>query len=180
MKNILCLFVLLAAQTKLFAQKNHSQISLRNFIQEIIRATPENFQSIKGEQIGGEPGTVQFLSTIKAPGSIENKVIGYTGLKSIDWVWECKFSSIEKFEDLQKQYKKLYNDLSKGSVRTNAQNYVALNKYEQPTEEQRIWNNQFRVVNSRIMIDLVAEQQYYEWTIFLRVYNLDSMNGFAN
>ena len=176
MKNICCLFLLFMFQVKLFAQKNQSGLSLRNFIQEIIRVTPEDFKEIRGERIGGEPGTIQYMSTIKAPGSVENKVIGYSGRKSIDWVWECKFSSIEKFEDLQKQYKKLYNELGKGSVKANSQNYVAVNKYEPPTEEQRIWNNQFRVVNSRIIIDLVAEQQYFEWIIFLRVYNLDRLN----
>jgi hypothetical protein len=180
MRIIISLIILIALQPKLFAQKDNSQQTLRNFIQDVIRAAPENFISLKGEQIGGEPGTVQFLSKTKAPGAIENKIIGYSGRKSTDWVWECKFSSIEKFQDLQKQYKKLYNDISKGSLKGNSQSYVALNKYEQPTEDQRIWNNQFRVVNSKITIDLVAEQQYYEWIIFLRVYNLESMNGFSN
>jgi hypothetical protein len=177
MKNYFFLLLIILFQQYGFAQKENNQGSLRNFIQEIVRSAAEDFADIKGTQIGGEPGTIQFLSLKEIPGSIENKVIGYSGLKKTDWVWESKLNYFEKIEDLQVQYKKVYKEISKGSVKSNAKTYEPLGEYEQPTEEQRIWTNQFRVVNTKIMIDLVAEQQNYEWVIYLRIYNLDNLGG---
>jgi hypothetical protein len=172
--------MLFLLKQNLFAQKESSPSSLKNFIQEIVKSSEEDFADIKGEQIGGEPGTIQFLSRKEAPGSLENKVIGYSGHKKTDWVWESKLKSFEKIEDLQTLYKKIYKEIGKGSIKSNSRTYEPLSEYEPPTEEQRIWTNQFKVVNTGIMIDLVAEQQYHEWVIYLRIYNLENLAGLSN
>jgi len=177
MKNLTLSILFLSLSFSLFAQKDNSSVSVKNFIQEVIKSVSEDYVSIRGEQISGEPGTIQFISTISAPGSLENKVIGYEGRKKTDWVWESRLRAYEKIEDLQVQYKKLYNELRGGSIKSSAKTYEALSTFEQPTEEQRIWTNQFRVVNTKIMIDLVAEQINYEWVIWLRIYNLDYMSA---
>ena len=177
MKNLTLIILFFSLSLSLFAQKDNSSASVKNFIQDVIKTAQEDYVSIRGEQISGEPGTIQFISKIAAPGSLENKVIGYSGRKKTDWVWESRLRAFETIDDLQTQYKKLYNELRGGSIKTSAKTYEALSVYEQPTEEQRIWTNQFRVVNSKIMIDLVAEQINYEWIIWLRIYNLDYMSG---
>jgi hypothetical protein len=161
----------------LFAQKENTNAGLKSVLQDVLRASSEDFLSLRGEQISGETGTIQYLSTISAPGSQENKVIGYSGPKKTDWVWESKLNSFEDIKDLQKQYKKIYSEISKGSVKGNAKTYEPLSEYEPPTEDQRIWTNQFKVVTTRLMIDLVAEQQYNVWVIWLRVYNLENLAG---
>ena len=180
MKNYFIVALLLLLQGTLLAQKENSQSSIRNFIQEIVRSSEGDFADIKGEEIGGEPGTIQFISKKEAPGSLENKVIGYSGRKKTDWVWESKLKSFEKIEDLQSHYKKIYKEIGKGSIKSNSKTYEPLSEYEHPNEEQRIWTNQFQVINTKIMIDLVAEQQYNEWVIYLRIYNLENLAGLSN
>jgi hypothetical protein len=177
MKNLTLVTLFSFFSFSLFAQKDNSPISIKNFLQDVIKAASDDYASIRGEQVSGEPGTIQFLSTISAPGSLENKVIGYTGRKKTDWVWESRLRAYETIENLQTQYKKLYNDIRGGSIKSSAKTYEAVSEYEQPSEEQRIWTNQFKVVNTKIMIDLVAEQVNYEWVIWLRIYHLDNMAG---
>ncbi len=180
MKNYFLITLLLLLHQQLLAQKENNLSSLKNFIQEIVKSSDEDFADIKGEQIGGEPGTIQFLSKKEAPGSLENKVIGYSGRKKTDWVWESKLKSFEKIEDLQNHYKRIYKEIGKGSIKSTSKIYEPVSEYEHPTEEQRIWTNQFKVVNSEMMIDLVAEQQYHEWIIYLRIYNLENLAGLSN
>jgi hypothetical protein len=86
-------------------------------------------------------------------------------------------SARDTYEDLEEQYKKIYNEISRGSVKGNSKTYEPVSEYEHPTEEQRIWTNQFKVVTTKLMIDLVAEQHYQEWVIWLRVYNLENLAG---
>lgn len=161
----------------LFAQKENTGAGLKSMLQDVLRAAAEDYLSLRGEQISGETGTIQYVSNIQAPGSQENKVIGYIGPKKTDWVWESRLNSFEDINEMQKQYKKIYNEISRGSVKGNAKTYEAVSEYESPTEEKRIWNNQFKVVSTRLMIDLVAEEQYHQWIIWLRVYNLENLAG---
>lgn len=175
MKKHLLTILFLSFSYLVIAQKESSSASIKNVIQDVIRAAQDDYVSIRGEQVSGEPGTIQFLSTISAPGSQENKIIGYSGRKKTDWVWESRLRAFETIAELQVQYKKLYNEIRGGSIKSNAKTYEALSSYEQPMEEQRIWTNQFRVVNTNMMIDLVAEQINYEWVIWLRIYSLEKI-----
>jgi hypothetical protein len=181
MKKIILINLLIITSISLFAQKvtnkDNTGYGLKTILQEVLRAAAEDFVSLRGEPISGETGTISYLSTIAPTGSQENKIIGYTGPKKTDWVWESKLNNFEDIKELQKQYKRIYAEISKGSVKGNAKTYEPLSEYEQPTEDQRIWTNQFKVVSTRLMIDLVAEQQYHEWVIWLRVYNLENLAG---
>jgi hypothetical protein len=177
MKHTICLITLIITSLSLFAQKDNTNSGLKSILQDILRAAGEDFVSLRGEQVSGETGTIQYLSTIQAPGSQENRIIGYAGPKKTDWVWESKLQQFEDIKELQKQYKKIYNEISRGSVKGNSKTYEPVSEYEHPTEEQRIWTNQFKVVTTKLMIDLVAEQHYQEWVIWLRVYNLENLAG---
>jgi hypothetical protein len=164
MKKTTLLALLITTSFSLFAQKENTNAGLKSVLQDVLRASSDDFVSLRGEQVSGETGTIQYLSTISAPGSLENRVIGYSGPKKTDWVWESKLNSLEDIKDLQKQYKKIYSEISKGSVKGNAKTYEPLSEFEQ-------------LVTTRLMIDLVAEQQYNVWVIWLRVYNLENLAG---
>ncbi|MFN5335468.1 MAG: hypothetical protein ACK5BV_09795 [Bacteroidota bacterium] len=177
MKKLILINLLIITSINLFGQKDNAGSGLKTMLQEVLRAAAEDFISLRGDQISGETGTISYLSTLSAPGSQENRIIGYNGPKKTDWVWESKLNNFEDIKDLQKQYKKIYTEISRGSVKGNAKTYEPLSEYENPTEDQRIWTNQFKVVSTQLIIDLVAEQQYNEWVIWLRVYNLENLAG---
>jgi hypothetical protein len=145
-------------------------------IERVLTSYTYQFSDIKGERLSSDPGTIQFRSSLQSPGSVENKVIGYTGKRTTSWVWESKLLATEDFEELKRKYKAVYNDISGGMLKTTTRRFVATGPYESPSEEQRLWSNQFRInenqaPHSNIVIDLVAENIGFEWIIWLRVYD---------
>jgi hypothetical protein len=175
MKKIFFLISFLFTGLFLFAQKESKEVSLKETVQAVLRAAADDFIEIRGEALMGEPGTKLFASTITAPHSLENKILGYEGLKKTDWVWESKLRVIEKTEDLAKEYKSFYQELKGGSLKTLSKNYESVLPYEHPNASRRIWTNQFKVVGSQLMIDLVAENSDFEWVIWLRIYDKESV-----
>ncbi|MBU6158295.1 MAG: hypothetical protein KGP35_04600 [Bacteroidetes bacterium] len=171
MKKLFLLSFFIFPATFLKAQEKPKQESLRETVQAVLRAAAEDFIEIRGEALMGEPGTKLFASTIYAPNSLENKILGYEGLKKTDWVWESKLRIIENTEDLAKEYKKIYQELKGVSLKTLSKSYEPVLSYEHPNTSRRIWTNQFKVVGKQLMIDLVAENSDFEWVIWLRVYD---------
>lgn len=158
------------------AQIKSTAPSVKPTIERVLTSYSYQFSDIKGERLGSDPGTIQFASSLQTPGSVENKVIGYTGKRKTYWVWESKLLVTEDFEELKRKYKALYNDINGGIIKTTTRRFVATAPYESPAEEQRLWSNQFRLnenqaPHSNLVIDLVAENVGFEWIIWLRVYD---------
>ncbi len=177
-QNLLLLCKSLLLVVSLSAQVKNPFTSIKPQLEKVINAYPSQFASIKGTQSQGEPNTMQYTSTIEIKGALETKVIGYPSKKNIHWLWEAKLFVTEDMELLKKQYKAYYNDIagkslmSKGSINS----LYATTSYQAPTEELRLWTNQFRINDatkelSKMVIDLVAEYDKFEWVIYLRVYD---------
>ena len=173
---LLCKSLLLVVS--LSAQVKNTFTSIKPQLEKVINAYPSQFASIKGTQSQGEPNTIQYTSTIEIKGAFESKVIGYPSKSNIHWLWEAKLFVTEDINLLKKQYKAYYNDIagkslmSKGSINS----LYATTSYNAPTEELRLWTNQFRINDatgglSKMVIDLVAEYDKFEWIIYLRVYD---------
>ena len=99
MKHSILFTVLIIFSIGAYSQKENTGSGLKSILQDVLRASAEDFISLRGEQVSGETGTIQYLSTIQAPGSKENKVIGYIGPKKTDWVWESRLNSFEDIND---------------------------------------------------------------------------------
>lgn len=175
MKKLFLFLIILFSFSFLVAQDKPKQESLKESVQIVLRAASEDFIEIRGEALMSEPGTKLFVSTVAPPNSLENKIFGYEGLKKTDWVWESKMRVIEKTEDLAREYKNIYQELKGGSLKTLSKNYEPVLAYEHPNTSRRIWTNQFKVVGKNLMIDLVAENSDFEWVIWLRVYDKESV-----
>ncbi len=162
----------------LSAQVKNPFTSIKPQLEKVIKAYPVQFASIKGTQSQGEPNTIEYTSTIEIKGASESKVIGYPSKTKIHWLWETKLFVTEDMELLKKQYKAYYNDIagkslmSKGTINS----LYATTAYNAPSEELRLWTNQFRMNDatgefSKLVVDLVAEYDKFEWIIYLRVYD---------
>lgn len=172
---LLCKSILLASF--LSAQVKNPLTSIRPQLEKVIGAYPGEFSSIKGEQSQGEPNTIEYASTIEIKGSVESKVIGYPSKTKIHWLWEAKLLVTEDMELLKKQYKAYYNDIAGKSLlsKGNINSLHATTAYNAPTEELRLWTNQFRINDvtgeySKLVVELVAEYDKFEWIVYLRVY----------
>lgn len=173
---LLCKSLLLVVS--LSAQVKNPFTSIKPPLEKVINAYPNQFASIKGTQSQGDPNTIQYTSTIEIKGSLETKVIGYPSKTKIHWLWEAKLFVTEDMDLLKKQYKAYYNDIAGKSLMSkgNINSLHATAAYNAPTEELRLWNNQFRMNDntgefSNLVIDLVAEYDKFEWVIYLRIYD---------
>ena len=160
------------------AQTKNVFTSIRPQLEKVINDYPNQFALIKGEQNQAEPNTIEYRSKVEMKGALETKIIGFPANKKINWLWEAKLLVTEDINVLKKQYKAYYNDiLGKSLFNKGANNSIEPSgPYSAPSEELRLWSNQFHINDatgefSRLVIDLVAEYQHFEWVIYLRVYD---------
>lgn len=160
------------------AQLRNPLTSIRPQLEKVINDYPNQFSSIKGVRSDGEPNTIEYVSTVEIKGASDSKVIGYPTKTKIIWFWEAKLFATEDIAELKKQYKSYFNDIAGKSLLTKGNNnsIYATAPYNAPTEELRMWSNQFRINDatgefSNLVIDLAAEYENFEWIVYLRVYD---------
>lgn len=160
------------------AQLRNPLTSIRPQLEKVINDYPNQFSSIKGVRSDGEPNTIEYVSTVEIKGASDSKVIGYPTKTKIIWFWEAKLFTTEDIAELKKQYKSYFNDIAGKSLLTKGNNnsIYATAPYNAPTEELRMWSNQFRINDatgefSNLVIDLAAEYENFEWIVYLRVYD---------
>lgn len=177
MKFVLNTLFLLAFFSVTAQVRTGTTASVRPVLDQVVAQYPANYSSLRGERISSDPSTIVFTSTIKLPGAEEAQVMGYPGKKKTYWVWECKYREIEDFQELKRVYRALYNDISGNALlKTAGSKYEALAPYEAPAETQRLWSNMLRLservsADSKLVIDLVAENVNFAWVIWVRVYD---------
>ena len=160
------------------AQSKNAFTTIRPQLEKVINDYPNQFALIKGEQNQAEPNIIEYSSKVEMKGAVETKIIGYPANKKINWLWEAKLLVTEDINEMKKQYKAYYNDiLGKSLFSKGANNSIQpSNTYSAPSEELRLWSNQFHINDatgefSKLVIDLIAEYQNFEWVIYLRVYD---------
>lgn len=168
--------IFLAAHSS--AQTKNTFTTIRPQLEKVINDYPNQFALIKGQQNQAEPNIIEYSSKVEMKTAVETKIIGYPANKKINWLWEAKLLVTEDIDILKKQYKAYYNDiLGKSLFSKGGNNSIQpSNTYAAPSEELRLWSNQFHINDatgefSRMVIDLVAEYQHFEWVIYLRVYD---------
>lgn len=162
----------------LLAQSKNTFTTIRPQLEKVINDYPNQFALIKGQQNQADPSTIEYSSKVEMKGAVETKIIGYPANKKINWLWEAKLLVTEDINEMKKQYKAYYNDiLGKSLFSKGANNSIQpSNTYSAPSEELRLWSNQFHINDatgefSKLVIDLIAEYQNFEWVIYLRVYD---------
>ncbi|MFT3846281.1 MAG: hypothetical protein QM725_14595 [Lacibacter sp.] len=177
-RTIIFLVFFFIVSTSSSAQNKNPFSSIRPQLERVVNDYPNQFALIKSEKNESEPGTIQYGSKIEIKNAVETKVIGFTSKTKIHWVWESKLLVTEDIDELKKLYKLYYNDIAGKSLlsKGNINSIKATGPYDAPSEELRLWTNQFRMNDvtgefSNMVIDLVAEYIGFEWTVFLRVYD---------
>ncbi len=177
-RNLLLLTACLFSVIILSAQIKSPFTSIRPQLEKVINDYPNQFSSIKGNRNQGDPNTIQYASTVEMKGAVESKVIGYPTKTKINWLWEAKLFVTDDMTELKKQYRSYYNDIAGKSFMSKGSNNSinATGPYNAPTEELRLWTNQFRMNDvtgefGNLVIDLVAEYANFEWIVYVRIYD---------
>ena len=159
------------------AQLLPQSVSIKVQLNQIINDFPSEFSSVKGERVEGEPNTIQYQSKIQPKGALESRVIGYPSKQKTYWVWESKLLVTDDINQLKRIYKTYYNDIAGNNVTiSSGGRLVATTVYAAPSDELRLWINQFKIkepvgVFESLVVDLIAEYNNFEWIIYLRIYD---------
>lgn len=174
----LILFLNLLFAFSLSAQMKHTTTSIKPKLDEVIKDFPNQFKTIKGKPLTEGDQNMEYVSGVLIKDAMETKLIAYSNQKNTSWVWECKLFETENLDQLKRQYKMYYNDISGKSLlnKTSAIHLIAVSPYSSPSEELRLWSNQFIVKDApdeykNLIVDLVAEYINFQWTVYLRAYD---------
>lgn len=177
-RKLLLLTVYLFFLFSISAQIKSTFTSIRPQLEKVINDYPNQFSSIKGTRNQGDPNTIEYASTIEMKGAVESKVIGYPAKTKINWLWEAKLFVTDDMAELKKQYRNYYNDIAGKSFMNKGSNnsITATGPYSAPSEELRLWTNQFRINDvtgefGNLIIDLLAEYANFEWIVYVRIYD---------
>ncbi len=174
----LILFVKLLFAFSLSAQIKHTTTSIKPKLDEVIKDFPNQFKTIKGKPLSEGDQNMEYVSGVVIKDAMETKLIAHSNQKNTSWVWECKLFETETLDQLKRYYKMYYNDIAGKSLlnKTSGIHLIAVSPYSSPSEELRLWSNQFIVKDApeeykNLVVDLVAEYINFQWTIYLRAYD---------
>lgn len=152
--------------------------SIKLQINQIINDYPSDFSTVKGERVDGEPNTVQYKSKVEPKDALETRVIGYPSKEKTYWVWESKLFVTDDINQLKKMYNLYFNDIEGNNVSiSTGGRLISTTNYTAPTDELRLWIQQFKIkepvgVYENLIVDLIAEYVNFEWTIMIRIYDV--------
>lgn len=170
----ICAFILTTskAQIKLPSSPNPIQPELEKVIQDYFN----HFMNIRGEEIGQNPQTTEYHSSIRIKGAEECSVTKYSSTKNEVWSWQAVMLTTEEFETAKKKFEALYTQVNNLAVQFEDQlTYSFKGDYEPPTEAKKFTSVVFSPQTKNetvkpLKIELTLEYKLVEWEIKILVY----------
>jgi hypothetical protein len=160
------------AQIKLPSSPNPIQPELEKVIQDYFN----HFMNIRGEEIGQNPQSTEYHSSITIKGAEECSVTKYSSTKNEVWSWQAIMLTTEEFETAKKKFKALYSQVNNLAVQFEDQlTYSFKGDYETPTEAKKFTSVVFSAQTKNetvkpLKIELTLEYKLVEWEIKILVY----------
>lgn len=160
------------AQLKLSSLTNTIQPDLEKVVKDYFN----HFTNIRGEEIGQNPQTTEYSSSVKLSGAEECSITKYSSVKNEVWSWQAVMLTTEDFETARKKFKTLYSQVNNLSVHFDKEGGISFKgEYETPTEAKKFTSVIFSAPNknqtlSPLKIELVMEYKLVEWEIRIMVY----------
>ena len=159
------------AQLKLPITNNE----LRGNLSKVISEFSNQFSEIKGPVTNENPQTTEYSSTLKFESAEDNVITEYKGIKSI-YSWQATLLTTEDFEEANKKYKWLCNQLKVMTVTIDGHYSYSLDGKIDPAVESKSFSSSiFTLMPAasnlpRIRIEAGMQFQFPEWKVQLLVY----------
>ena len=159
------------AQLKLPVTNNE----LRGNLSKVISEFGNQFSEIKGPVTNENPQTTEYSSTLKFESAEDNVITEYKGIKSI-YSWQATLLTTEDFEEANKKYKWLCNQLKVMTVTIDGHYSYSLDGKIDPAVESKAFSSSiFTLMPAasnlpRIRIEAGMQFQFPEWKVQLLVY----------
>ena len=178
MKSIITIGLLLVFSNLSLSQSvfsNQTNIVLEKVIQDY----PNKFRNIKGALLINNPQASDYTSNITIPGSLSCIVTEYSSTKKDVVGWRAELFESEEFDDANKQYKDVFNQIKNTIVKIDGEkSYILSGHFQTPDERKRYHSTFFTLIPSsgqlqKIKVELVLQYQIPLWKISLSIYDRD-------
>lgn len=163
--------IISSAQIKLPVTNNE----LRGNLSRVISEFPRQFSEIKGPVNNENPQTVEYSSTLKFESAEDNVITEYKGVKSI-YSWQATLLTTEDFEEANKKYKWLCNQLKVMTINIDGHYSYSLDGQIDPAVESKAFSSSiFTLLPAasylpKLRIEAGMQFQFPEWKVQLLVY----------
>jgi hypothetical protein len=145
-------------------------------LEKVVKDYFNHFVNIRGEEIGQNPQSTEYHSTIMIKGAEECSITKYSSTKDDVWSWQAVMFTTEEFETAKKKFKLLFSQVNNMAVQF--ENHAACSfkgDYETPTEEKQFTGVVFSAqtkneIAGPLKIELTLEYKLLEWEIKILVY----------
>ena len=180
MKNVkvLVLFTIgtLILQTSIAQLKLPSLVNnLQPELEKVVKDYFNHFINVRGEEIGQNPQSTEYYSSVKITGAEECSVTKYSSAKNDVWSWQAIMLTTEDFEPAKKKFRTLYGQMNNLAVHFEEQSCSFKGDYETPSEAKKftsvIFSSQTKNKGiESLKIELAMEYKLTEWEIRIMVY----------
>jgi hypothetical protein len=159
------------AQLKVPVTNNDLRINL----QKIVSDFPNQFSALRGDTLIENPQSIEFASRLEFSGAMENSIIQYKSVRPV-YSWQATLLSTEEFEEAEKKYRWLYNQLRVMTIKLDNGYSFSLNgDYDEASESKKFCGSIFKMTPNasnmpKLKIEASMQFEFPEWKVNLLVY----------
>jgi hypothetical protein len=159
------------AQLKVPVTNNDLRINL----QKIVSDFPNQFSALRGDTLIENPQSIEFASRLEFSGAMENSIIQYKSVRPV-YSWQATLLSTEEFEEAEKKYRWLYNQLRVMTIKLDNGYSFSLNgDYDEASESKKFCGSIFKMTPNasnmpKLKIEASIQFEFPEWKVNLLVY----------
>ena len=175
MKPLTATFLIILSAFSLSAQVIPIKNALQTDIAKVISDYPNGFKNLSGEQIIGNPQSVEFECRSSVQDAVGCRVIKYSSNIKEIYSWEAEMLKTDDFEVVSKKFRSLYNLLQHLSVNINGVNAVFNAEFVKPTASIKFTSIVFDAGDKtpelkKLKMVLLLENEMLDWVIKIQVY----------
>ena len=148
---------------------------LRINLQKIVSDFPNQFSTLRGDTLIENPQSIEFASRLAFSGATENSIIQYKSVRPV-YSWQATLLSTEEFEEAEKKYRWLYNQLKVVTIKLDNGYSFSLNgDYDEASESKKFCGSIFKMTPNatdmpKLKIEASMQFEFPEWKVNLLVY----------
>ena len=148
---------------------------LRINLQKIVSDFPNQFSTLRGDTLIENPQSIEFASRLAFSGATENSIIQYKSVRPV-YSWQATLLSTEEFEEAEKKYRWLYNQLRVMTIKLDNGYSFSLNgDYDEASESNKFCGSIFKMTPNatdmpKLKIEASMQFEFPEWKVNLLVY----------
>jgi len=170
---LFCLFAGLFAAAQVRAPFTNND--LRNNLEKVVGSFSSGFADLKGEVIAENPQTIEYATLLEFRGAEENSITRYLSHKPV-YSWQATLLTTEEFEEAEKKYKWLFNQLKVMTLTINKEYSFSLNgDYDAPDESRKFAVSTMVLTPAavhlpKLKIEVSMNYVFPEWKVQLTVF----------